>query len=226
MAGQGRSIADFQLWREQANIANKIPDYVIPNYLDFLEPFLGATKITDEDWQLFSIYGTDPEDGYKNFLLFYAISIPKQTYVVLDVQLTDWNDPLDRLTNMRLFEMIRDTWATAAPETQLKYLGIRQIENPTSRRAISAEFDNAGEAAQMSITANNSTAWSENPFIRCAEHVSQDRSRVRVHLLRDGVSPSPANHMYMFVELDSDGSGLGEDDEEEEEEDKRKKTQH
>lgn len=178
------------------------------------------------------------------FIHSYAVSLARGAYVVLNAQLVDElpGRPGPRLTEMRLWEMIQDNWTAAAadadagsaarqestesrpgdghssaqPCPRLKYLGVKLIENQTSRGAIACEFDASLAGApgaglhlggggagtwreRVVVTEDRSVAWTANPFTRCACRVAGGAAGVRAHLLREDASRGAV--MDMFVEL-------------------------
>lgn len=209
-----RGLADFQLEREAGGPLPILPAW----YFDYLDPYIGAT--TAADWNMFvvhreDIYG-DGDDTHVR-LLNYATSLPRQTYQVLNAKLV--NPDGQRITDMRLHEMIRSTW-DAETETQLTRLGVRQIENASARTAILDEYERAASDAiknefesaisqganPMGLTLTISGAgalspyWKDNPFLRTAVHVAGDRNRVTAHLIKEDTSVMP--RMNMVMELD------------------------
>lgn len=231
-----RRIADFQLERQGDAAFDILPAW----YFEYLQPFLGATTIND--WTIFTINrkgmdgdgasdeadedSDDSDDSNDPFvqILNYATSLPKQTYQVLNARLVNPNGR--RITEMRLHEMIRSTWAMET-DSELTRLGVRQIENADARTAILHEYERAASdaiqnefesaisqganPAGLTVTIRGagvlSPYWNDNPFIRTAVGVAGDARKVIAHLIREDTSFLP--RMNMVIELDGpreDGS--------------------
>lgn len=169
--------------------------------------------------------GSDDFDGlYDRFLLSYATSPQKQTYQVLNADLVRSDG--QRITEMRLHEMIRSTWAMET-DAELTRLGIRQIENASARTAILHEYERAASNAirnefqsaisqganPVGLTVTISGAgegvlspyWNDNPFLRTAVRVAGDAARVTAHLIREDTDGWA--QMHMFMELDGGREG-------------------
>lgn len=190
-----KSIADFRLKRS-------VEPIIIYSHFDYLQPFVGTT--TTGDWNFFTI---DEESGNPGEeLLGYATSLPLETYQVFNAQLVDPDG--QRFTDMRLHEMIRSTWAMES-DTELRRLGIHQIENSAARTAIENEFESAisggANPAVRMVTVSGmgelSPYWQHNPFTRCAVRVAGDRTRVIAHLIKKDNSRLP--RLNMVCELDT-----------------------
>lgn len=244
-----RSIADFQLERQVDAAFSLLPAW----YFDYLEPFLGATTVNN--WSFFSIHKEDRVeegssiesdedlecfDDSNHFddsgdlddsdnpyiqILSYATALPKQTYQVLNAKLV--NPDGQRITEMRLHEMIRSTWATET-DTALTRVAIRQIENAYARTAILSEYERAASKAienefesaisqganpaGLTVTISGagvpSPYWNDNPFLRTAVGVAGDRRKVIAHLIKEDTSVMP--RMNMFMELDGPREGQAE----------------
>ncbi|KAJ4423727.1 hypothetical protein N0V82_001613 [Gnomoniopsis sp. IMI 355080] len=226
-----RNIADFQLDREADGTFNILPTW----YFDYLQPYLGATTV--DDWNMFTICkeckarddasddseedSNDSDDPHVQ-LLNYATFLPEKTYQVLNAKLV--NPDGRRVTEMRLHEMIRSTWALES-DVELTRLAIRQIENANARTAILHEYERAASnaikneflsaisqganPAGLTLTISGAGAlspyWNDNPFIRTAVGVSGDAAKMTVHLIREDTTIMP--RMYMVMELDGPREG-------------------
>lgn len=198
-----RSLANFRLKRS-------VEPFSIYSHFDYLQPFVGAT--TADEWNFFSI---DEEAGdFGEQLLGYATSLPLDTYQVLNAQLVDPDG--QRFTEMRLHEMIRSTWALESA-TELRRLGIHQVENSAARTAIENEFESAvsqgANPAGRTVTVSGANVlgpyWRDNPFIRCAVNVAGDPTRVVAHLIKEEVARLPT--MNLLCELDAGVRSAGSD---------------
>lgn len=192
-----RSISHFQLYQK----AKIISRYTRSFDSDFLRPFLGAT--TADDWSFYIIYTLRSGDP----VLTYATNLPEKTYLILNTQLGHQDNT--RKTGMRLHEMIRSTWAAqvASRLTELRYVGIHQIEDDDARTAISNAFTSAisqgasPALSQVTVSGdrNSSVYWKDNPYIAVACGVAGDPAWVTAHLIRENAdSCSP---MHMFIEI-------------------------
>lgn len=219
------TIEDFQLTREEYQ-----PRFLPNNFFGFLTDFLGPTDALDGTWQFFQVYMTvddavdesdrlqtpssgDSDGPQRQWLHSYAISVPRQTYVILNVKLVDKDDHTSRYTDMRLSEMIVANWNAAAGPVKLENLGVKLIINGDSRTAMVNEFAHAttqgtadADALHLPLTRDQALNWAANPFIKCADYVAGvvagDSSKVRVWLLRDDTENNIFTYMDMFVELD------------------------
>lgn len=219
------TIEDFQLIREEQHF-----DFLPNSYLGFLSDFLGPVNPLDASWQYFNVYktvenavdesprlgtpGSNDSDGPALlFLHSYAVSVQRQTYVILNARLSDEDDRSVRHTDMRLSQMIVANWVAAAGDLRLENLGVKLIINDDSRAAIVDEFAHAaarGAAGEddlaLGVTRARALAWAANPFLKCADHVANvmagSTDKVRAWLIRDDTKNIACMIMDMYVELD------------------------
>lgn len=169
-----KTVAEYQLTRKQED------DFDSHTYA-FMTPFLPGGLPT---WTPYGI-AMSMSTGTLRQLHEYLVSLEAQAYIVATAFLHEPGKPEARRTEMRLSDMIVDSYIAAGgkPET-LRFLGINWIVNQGALEAIDGEFAHAvpepvvvaeegGEARVVKITP---AGKSDNPFTRCAVRVAEGLS--------------------------------------------------
>ncbi|TRX89385.1 hypothetical protein FHL15_009683 [Xylaria flabelliformis] len=171
-----RTIQDYGLARYDL--------YVNPADLAFIEPYANPTGSLNPAWVGFSI-----EDKRNTIGSFCAVSTSLNAYVTTAVFLTlSENIGANRLTPMRLREMIVDTYLAAGGNLNtLRFLGTKSIINIVTRNQIERLFQRAGKdftrPGSIELLPEHKEFASDvlgNPFTRCI------RSLLRHHEIETG----------------------------------------
>ncbi|KAJ4414565.1 hypothetical protein N0V82_007860 [Gnomoniopsis sp. IMI 355080] len=165
-----QKVSDFRLKRE---LSSKLDNTVY----GFLIPFVGL-PIQESDWKVYNILRANDN----RFLLKYAISIEKRTFLVINAELED-DDSGTRYTRMRLREMILDSWIVEGgrPET-FRYLGIWRITNESiTEHLIHAYINHYGsldKGDQIVLKPNEGTGFGDNAFLKCGNSLARELRRL------------------------------------------------
>lgn len=163
-----KTIEEFQLIRTETELYDS-------HTYSFMDPICAGTT-----WSCGSI---DTMQGKK--LHEYLVSVAAQSLIVATDFFHDAATPHIRYTEMRLSDMVVDSWLSAggAPDA-LRFLGINWIVNEHALRSITNHFNNStpppgheGSLAGVvrltpSGTSDTPSGTSDNPFVRCAERVA------------------------------------------------------
>ncbi|KAI1840872.1 hypothetical protein JX266_012954 [Neoarthrinium moseri] len=107
----------------------------------FMEPFVGD----DCTWTSQRVKRQD-----NHVVLTYGTAVAHQAYVVVDANITEEDPPYRRYTEMRLNQMIIDTYRAAGGNLDtLQYVGLYCILNESVRYAIVKEFLSQGQDFQQ-----------------------------------------------------------------------------
>lgn len=160
MSQQRQKISDFGLTRKPGTRRLEATVY------DFLRPFIGVI-FHEPQWKVYEIYTID---GNK-FLLKYAVSVEKATFLVINAELED-EDTGTRYTEMRLHEMILDSWiAQTGSATDLQFLCVWTVTNEGAfDHMIDTYMTDDGslrEENQVILKIDEGTAFHDNVFLRC-----------------------------------------------------------
>lgn len=170
MSQPRQKISDFRLKRELSSTLDT-------TVYDFLVPFVGP-PIGASDWKVYNIHRADDN----RFLLKYAISIEKQTLLVINVELEDGTSSI-RYTNMRLKEMILDSWIVegGSPDA-FKYLGIWRITNEDVTEHMIHEYiahhGSLDKEDEMILEPKEGTSCHNNTFFRCGISLARELQRL------------------------------------------------
>lgn len=160
MSHQRQTISDFGLTRKLNE--NKLETTVY----NFLTPFVGV-PFHEAQLKVYEIYSSDD----KKFLLKYAVSVAKATFLVINAQLVN-EDTGARYTDMRLHKMILDSWiAESGSPTDLQFLCVWRITNEdTFEHMIDTymiRYRSPCRGNQVTIRPEEGTAFHDNMFLRC-----------------------------------------------------------
>ncbi|KAI0408107.1 hypothetical protein F4802DRAFT_451037 [Xylaria palmicola] len=145
MSSAKTTVEDFGLVRESTVWEPKDTAF-IDSYLACSSPDPNPATPTPE-WSSFKI--TLPRESRSPKLVNgYAVSASHHAYVTFCVQLTAQDDASRRLTAMRYRDMIADNYASAcgspAALSQLRWLGVANILDASSRAMFACVFERAG----------------------------------------------------------------------------------
>lgn len=171
MSQQRQTISDFGLTRKLST------DRLETTIYNFLTPFTGV-PFDVAQWKLYEI---DVRDD-KKFLLQYAVSVEKATFLVINAELEN-EDTGARYTNMRLHEMILDSWiAESGSPTDLQYLCLWRITNEgTFEHMIDTYMTHHGSLCrgnQVTLNPEEGTAFHDNMFLRCGLSLVRELQRL------------------------------------------------
>lgn len=207
---QRRTIEDFGLARIEGQPEDR-------NSYNFLVPFAGPMSGSEWIWRQIN----NPSDQDPYGLLQYAINSPKKAFIVHAAFLTTASALTGRKTDMRLWQMIADSWVAAGNRSDsLRYLAVSLIVNADIRTNIDSEWKHQEDQGQqmpfgtdyeiLTITRRNtSVTFDQNHFVRSAVRVAEALSTVekivtveKVHLVR-------AQHhgRYMVIEFRNGDAG-------------------
>lgn len=189
MSQQRQTISDFGLARKLSTRRLEATVY------NFLIPFIGV-PFHKPQWKVYDIYSID---GNK-FLLKYAVSVEKATFLVINAELEN-EDTGTRHTNMRLHEMILDSWiAETGSPTDLQFLCVWRVTNEGAfNHMIDTYMTDDGSLRrenQVSIKTDEGTAFHDNIFLRCGlslvrelRYLSDESLEMkRAHYIKSGTS--------------------------------------
>ncbi|KAI8955810.1 hypothetical protein F4801DRAFT_599049 [Xylaria longipes] len=158
-----RTIIDYGLLRFDL--------YVERADLEFIEPYANPTG-SDPVWAGYSV-----ENEQNTISSMFAVSTSLKVYVTMAVFLTlAENVGANRLTPMRLHEMIVDTYLAAGGDLKtLRFLGTKSIINTVTRDQVQRLFQRAGKDFTQPGSVEFRPGHTEfasailgNPFTRCA----------------------------------------------------------
>lgn len=174
MSQQHQTISDFGLTRKLST--NRLETAVY----NFLTPFIGG-PFDEAQCKVYDIYTRDE----KKFLLKYAVSVEKATFLVINAELEN-EDTGTRNTNMRLHEMILDSWiAESGSSTDLRHLCIWRITNEGAFEHMidtyMSQYHSICKENQVNLNPEEGTAFHDNIFLRCGLSLVRE-----LQCLRDG----------------------------------------
>lgn len=167
MSHKRPNISDSRLVRKRSTCRFETTVY------GFLIPFIGL-PIRQSDWEVYDIYDADND----KFLLNYAVSVEKSTFLVINAELED-EDSGARFTKMRLNEMILDSWmAEGALPIALRYLGIWRITNEVIMdhmiHTYMNHYQSLDKGDQVALELKEWTSFRSNLFLGCGMSLARD----------------------------------------------------
>lgn len=167
MDQQRKTLVDFRLARKPSTGRLETTVY------NFLASFIGV-RIEESDWKVYDIKRTD--DG--KYLLKYAVSIQKETFLVINAEIED-EDSGTRFTDMRLNEMIMDSWiAEGGQPRALQYLGIWRITNELVVKHMMEHFGHLEKKDRLILKFKECTGFHGNVFLRCGLSLVRGLNRI------------------------------------------------
>ncbi|KAI1861154.1 hypothetical protein JX265_009773 [Neoarthrinium moseri] len=171
----------------------------------FMEPFVGD----DCTWTSQRVKRQD-----NHVVLTYGTAVAHQAYVVVDANITEEDPPYRRYTEMRLNQMIIDTYRAAGGNLDtLQYVGLYCILNESVRYAIVKEFLSQGQdfqqAAQVEVTPASATWNDSNLFVRSGANLAQRLGREIdriVYISHGGYLDDTL--LYMIIEFKTEFASL------------------
>ncbi|KAH8204973.1 hypothetical protein TruAng_000856 [Truncatella angustata] len=210
---QPRTIADFGLTRWQVNYHSTLQEYGLTRDLftpledfDCLNPFLGQHR----DWREIYLVPSPKPWGP---LIFYAVE--DGAIITRFACLLDPESPTGRQTEMRLHELLLDSYTAAHrnPKT-LQYVGfVGMTANDNSSLAMFLEYEKQGKAFDSNshiVMTPSSPRWEGefvvlNPYLKSVMHLVRELARLierDVTIRQVLMGLDVASHTYMLVELD------------------------
>lgn len=171
MFQQRQTISTFGLTRKLSTTRLESTVY------NFLTPFIGV-PFHEGQWKVYEICTSDD----KKFLLKYAVSVEKATFLVINAELEN-EDTGARYTDMRLHEIILDSWiAESGSPTDLQYLCIWRITNEGTFEHMIDTYMNyyhiLSRGNQVTLNPEEGTAFNENLFLRCGLSLVRELQRL------------------------------------------------
>lgn len=211
---QRTTIEDYGLSRVKFNPTAAIK--MSKNY-----PFMRAVGIdpatmTEDEWETYDTWGQ--EGPYGKLAFEYSISVPHGTLVVREAELADRNNPKERYTEMRAWEVIIDSWLTgqsgqaATTVDGLKYLVFESVDEKDSKTYLNSERSQQASSGKVDMTAvtngepvvvsREGSNWAKITWLSCCQRVATNLSAMsgkQIGIVRAlAVFPSPPN---LIVEL-------------------------
>lgn len=117
----------------------------------------------------------------------YTLSRKAQTYIIEGIFLHTPDDPQDRYTDARLWQIVVDGWLRAGAKlADLRFIGVHWVENAAAKASMrDGEFGNVtasklhrvfdlneDEAQMITLTPSSADCWEDHPFIRSGIRVA------------------------------------------------------